>query len=97
VTKQCRWCSGPFQTRKAQQQCCSLACRNCYRWARTDPARRQAQSAKMIAARRAKGWKSIGGKLKTCKTLGEAYRLGHKNGYTAGYERARRLREGRAA
>lgn len=54
------------------------------------PERQRAWCRKGQETLQRKRWQSIAAKLKTCRTLGDAYRLGRKDGYLAGWMRGRR-------
>ena len=86
-------CRREYHPFNRQQRYCSESCRASHWQMTVDPVKRQAWSQKGQRALQAKRWKAIAAKLKDCKTLGEAYRLGRKDGYLAGY--ARRMREER--
>ncbi len=92
-TKTCVWCHEPFHPFRAAQRCCSKPCGAQERDARL-PTMRAARMRGLEALQARQRPKRVSAKLRQCKTLGEAYRLGFTDGYGCGWQRRNRGRIG---
>jgi hypothetical protein len=87
----CRWCTAPLSAKQIMRRktYCSRSCAKTH-WHAMHPDGARRAFAKGWATNRQRFIERLRVTLKSCKTLGDAYRLGHHNGYTLAMERMRR-------
>lgn len=90
-TQVCVWCDEVYHPFRKSQRCCSKTCGAQERDART-PANIAARMRGLEALRNQRRPSKVSAKLAGCKTLGEAYRLGFRDGYGLGWHRRNRGR-----
>ena len=89
----CPECGGAFRPAHRQQVCCTRSC-GAARRHRLNPSSYLAAARKGQQALQRARWATIAAKVRNCRTLADAYRLGRQDGYQVAWQQRSRQARG---